>query len=115
MRSEYADAPYCEIAHQEFEIPQTLMSDDEREAIIEQFRHVGVNLPDDSIKLTVEHRDFHDMLRRLVLGFQADGADATQMLSAALATGRRIGMADAAGLIGGLPDEEWPSDGGATA
>lgn len=98
MRAEY-DAPFCEIAHQEFGIPQTLLPDEERESIIEQFRHHGVTLEDDSIKLTSEHRDFHDTLRRLVLGFQADGADAAQMLAAALAVGRRLGMAEASGLM----------------
>jgi hypothetical protein len=98
MRAEY-DAPFCEIAHQEFGIPQTPLPEDERQAIQDQWAHAGVQLPDDSIKLTSEHRDFHEAMRRMVLGFQAEGADATQMLSAGLAVGRRIGMQDASGLL----------------
>jgi len=101
MRAEY-NAPFCEIAHQEFEITQTPLSDEERETIIEQFRHMGMSLPDDSIKFSVEHRDFHEMLRRIIIGFQAEGGDSAQMLSAGLAVGRRIGMADAAESMKGF-------------
>lgn len=95
MRAEY-DAPFCEIAHQEFEIPQTQLPEDQREAAIAQFREMGFNLPEDSIKLTTEHRDFHEMLRRLVIGFTAEGGDSAQLYASGLAVGRRIGMADAA-------------------
>jgi len=108
MRAQY-EAPFCEIAHQEFEIPQTPLSDDERQQIVEQFRSMGVNMPDDSIKLTIEHREFHDAMRRLVIGFQSDGADAVQMLSAGLAVGRRIGMAEAAGLMNNSHLPMWDS------
>lgn len=92
MRAQY-EAPFCEIAHREFEIPETLLPLAQREAIIEQFRGVGVVLPDDSLKLTTEHPDFHDAIRRVVLGL--DTNDMAQVMAAGLAIGRRIGMADA--------------------
>jgi len=107
MRNQYDDAPFCEIAHQEFGIPETLLEDDQREPILDQFKHMGVSLPDDSIKLTREHREFHDAMRRIVVGFSADGADAVQMLSAGLAVGRRLGMAEAAGLISSDHSDDW--------
>jgi hypothetical protein len=94
MQAQYeSGTPFCEIAHQEFEVGQTLLPEETRRPMVEQFRAMGYTLPDDSIKLTEEHRDFHDMLRRSVLGL--DTNDAGQLLSAGLAIGRRIGMADA--------------------
>jgi len=105
MRAQY-EAPYCEIAHQEFEIPQTPLSDDERQQLIQQFGSMGVNMPDDSIKLTIEHREFHAAMNRLVIGFQSEGADAVQLLSAGLAVGRRMGMAEAAGLMGDMSSSD---------
>lgn len=96
MRAQY-EAPFCEIAHQEFEIPQTPLADDQRENAIEQFRNMGIEIPTDSIKLTTEHREFHEMMRRIVLGL--DAGDAGQVMSAGLAIGRRIGMADAVTLM----------------
>lgn len=109
MRAQYDSAPFCEIAHQEFEIPQTPLSDDQREAIRDSFAHVGVSLPEDSIKLTEEHRDFHEAMRRIVLGFTTEGADAVQLMSAGLAIGRRIGMADAAETLKGF---DFPTSAG---
>lgn len=102
MTAEYGrDAPYCEIAHQEFGIEQTPLPEDESDAIRDQFRAAGVVIPEDSIKLTVEHREFHDAMRRAVLGLDV-GVDAIQLLSAGMAIGRRIGMAEAASSIKGF-------------
>lgn len=101
MAAQYgSNTPFCEMAHMEFEIPRTPLPDEEIARIREQLSKVGVMPDEDSLKLTEEHRDFHDAMRRLVIGFQSDGADAVQMLSAALAIGRRIGMADAVAAMG---------------
>lgn len=110
LLNEY-DAPFCEIAHREFRIAETPLDDDERERTRDSFAHAGVLLPDDSIKLTVEHREFHEAMRRLVIGFQADGADAVQLLSAGLAVGRRIGMQEASGLLDEAGEYNTPGGG----
>lgn len=101
LRAEY-DAPFCEIAHREFEVPQNPLPEEERESIIEQFKAGGYILSEDSLKLTSDHRMFHDVMRRICLGL--DTIDATQVMSAGLAIGRRIGMAEASGLLGSTID-----------
>lgn len=107
MRGEYGNAPYCEIAHQEFGIPQTPLPEPELTEQQEAFASHGVILPTDSIKLTAEHREFHEAIRRIVIGFQAEGADAAQLLSAGLAVGRRIGLQEASGLLDEAGGDEF--------
>lgn len=104
LATEYGrEAPFCEIAHQELGVSQTPMPDEERESIQEQFRAHGVSLDDDSIKLTIEHREYHDAMRRVVLGLEGGASgDAVQLMSAGLAIGRRIGMSEAAAAFKGF-------------
>jgi len=74
--------------------------------MLDQFKHMGITIPDDSVKLTIEHRELHDSLRRLVIGLGT--ADAAQILAVGLAAGRRIGMADAVEALKG--STFWESD-----
>jgi len=108
--TEQYDAPFCEVVHREFELAETALPDDDREAMLDQFKHMGITIPDDSVKLTVEHRELHDSLRRLVIGLGTN--DAAQILAVGLAAGRRVGMADAAATMQGF---NWDEGSGADA
>ena len=90
--------PACEVLHFELGIPAVTQRPDAakmREALKEQ----GVEVEEDSIKLTEEHEEFHRFLRRTVMNLMAEGGDAPQLAAQMLAVGRRIGMREAADLM----------------
>lgn len=95
-----ANTPYCEILHMEFGLPQT--PKDDADEIIEKMRSQNpeFDLDDSSIKLTVEHPQVHELINRLAVDAMMKGADAAQLAALMLVIGRRMGMAEAAEIMG---------------
>ena len=92
--------PMCEVLHVELNLPQTLKDDDEVQKMLKIAEENHVELEDDSIKLTIEHEDLHEALRRFVVDSMSQGMDATQLAAHMLVVGRRMGLREAANLLG---------------
>lgn len=97
LASQYGQIPYCEMLHEELGFPQTRMPEEQ----IALIRHQNqwMTIPDDSIKLTEEHEELHLALQRILMDASARGGDGAQVAAVMLIAGRRIGMAEAAGLL----------------
>lgn len=92
------ETPYCEILHFELNLPQTRRDDWEK--MMERFKKNEVDIDEDSIKLTTEHDQLHETLRRFVVDSMSQGMDAAQLAAQMLAVGRRLGLAEAAAMLG---------------
>lgn len=92
--------PPCEILHRELGLPET--PKDDADEIIEKFRSQEhpIDLDADSIKLTIEHEQVHEMLNRFVVEGMMKGADGAQLVALMLVIGRRMGMREATMLLG---------------
>lgn len=99
--------PSCEVLHLELGLPQTQR--DDADAVIEraqaQAGEQRIDLEPDSIKLTIEHEDLHELLRRVVVDSVSKSEDATLLAARMLAVGRIMGMREASGLLGGNDNE----------
>ena len=98
MNAQYGRrVPACEQLHYELGFSETPAEDaEERLAILKQQK---VNIEEGDIKLTAEHEELHETLRRLALGVMSDGGDAGQVAATMLAAGRRLGFREAAALL----------------
>lgn len=90
--------PPCEILHGEFGFGMTAR--DDAESVQAQAKEQGIVIEDESVKLTVEHDDLHEALRRIVLDSMSQSQGADQLAAAMLVVGRRIGLREAAELMG---------------
>ena len=101
------NTPYCEILHRELGIPETRKED--ADTIIEKVRKKEIDPADlfgddyesDSIRLTVEHEDLHEMLRREAVDAMTQGMGPDQIAAKMLSIGRRMGLREAAELMEG--------------
>jgi hypothetical protein len=91
--------PPCEVLHYELGLPHETPRDD-AEKVAAKAREQGEELEEDSIKLTVEHEDLHEALRRFVVNDMSQGMDVAQMAAHMLTVGRRMGLREAAQLFG---------------
>jgi hypothetical protein len=111
LANQYGEIPYCEALHEELGFPQTPMSE-EKIALI-RHQNQWMTLPDGSIKLTLEHEDLHLALQRILMDASARGGDSAQIVALMLMAGRRIGLAEAAGLLdSSTTDDDWKAFGG---
>lgn len=100
LEAQYGDkTPFCEILHFELGLPQT-RKDDADTIIAKAREQAGIEVPEDSVKLTNEHDELHRVLRREVLGVMSESADVSQVAAQMLVIGRRIGLREAAALLG---------------
>lgn len=90
--------PFCEVLHQDVGLPQTIREDADQ--VRAQAAQNGIELDEDSIKLTIEHEELHEALRRFVVDSMSQGQDATQLAAQMLIVGRRLGLQEAAQLFG---------------
>lgn len=107
LESQYGeDITPVEILMQELGLPHTRRDDADK--IIEQIRKAegdpadvfGDNYETDSLRLTKEHKELSRALHRFVLDDMATSGNAVQMAARMLATGRRMGLREAANLMG---------------
>lgn len=106
LATQYGQIPYCEALHQELGFKQTPMPDEQ----IALIRHQNqwATIPDGSIKLTTEHEELHLALQRILMDASARGGDSAQIVALMLIAGRRIGMAEASGLL--AESSDWHPD-----
>jgi hypothetical protein len=102
LTAQYGQIPYCEMLHQELGFGETPMPE-EQVALI-RHQNQWTTIPDDSIKITVEHEELHLALQRILMDASARGGDVAQVIAFILAGGRRIGLAEASGLLEGTTD-----------
>jgi hypothetical protein len=103
LATQYGQIPYCEMLHQELGFGQTPMPEEQIALIRNQ--NQWTTIPDDSIKITVEHEELHLALQRVLMDATTRGGDAAQVVALMLAGGRRIGLAEASGLLDRIADD----------
>lgn len=102
------DTTPLEILLQELGLPQTRRDDADK--VIDRIRKIengpdpadlfGEDYETTSIKLTQEHKELQKTLQRVVFYDMTNSGDAIQLAARMLATGRRMGLREAANLMG---------------
>jgi hypothetical protein len=90
--------PPCEVLHYELGLPQTAAEDAAEK--IERARAQELNIEEGNIKLTIEHEELHEALRLFTVDALSQGLDSAQLAARMLTLGRRIGLAEAASILG---------------
>lgn len=90
--------PYCEILHRDLGLPENVRED--AEEVRARAAEAGHPLEEGSIKLTIEHEELHEALRRFVVDSMSQGQDAAQFGAQMLLIGRKMGFQEASKWLG---------------
>ncbi len=91
--------PMCEVMHKELDMSATPVHDaHERSALA---KANGVDIGADSIKLSEEHANLHDVLLGSIRSAMEHGLGGEQLVAAIFTIGRRYGMREAAQMMSG--------------
>jgi hypothetical protein len=100
------DHALCHILHRELGLGTTKPEPEVLEEALDRIRETTGEEPDeDALDLTVEHHDLHILLRTIKLEAAMAGIGIDQMMSSLLILGRRLGLREAAAMMGITDDE----------
>lgn len=110
LATQYGPLPYCEVLHRELGFGATPMPEEQIAMIRAQ--NQWASIPDDSLKLTVEHEELHLALQRIFMDASERAGDGALIIAFMMAAGRRIGMTEASGLLAETADWDDKAFGG---